>query len=222
MSYYAAIVKFLNVFISIPVFLLNAAGRVIRTVPVLFGLFGCIYETVSTIVAYPFNVLSMVMGYIIKGSLPCSRFLLTVGATMRDIWNKLHNALIINTPAYLVPFVVLAVEIYEVGYLTLELIGYLLPQLWNYAYALGFWYLIGGPYLMYVEENPSRTNDTIEVFVRAFALVFNTLKGGIDILITVYDVALPVWWQVVWFSYQYGYLLIQYVGHAVGLSLIHI
>ena len=217
MSWYTAIIGFLKVFIRLPIFLLNLGSRLIRLVPVFLGLFGCLYETIGSIIVIPFAIISRALDYLVKGSLPCSRFLLMVAATMKDIWNKIHNSIFVNTPAYLVPFFVIAVEIYEVGFLVLELIGYLLPQLWNYAYALAFWYLIGAPYLIYIEENPSRANDTIEVFVRAFGLVLNTLKGGVDILITVYDVALPVWWQVVWFSYQFGYLLIQYTGYAVGL-----
>lgn len=213
----AFILSFSEVFLLIPRMIINVITRIIRVVPVFIGLFGCVYETVGTLVLYPMNFFTFILNFLSKGALPCSRSLMSIGYMIKDLYNRLYESVFTNTPSYLKPFVYLMVKIYKIGYLSIELIGVLLPQIWNYGWALAFWYTIGAPYLVYVEENPSRANDTIEVFVRAFALMLNTVIGVADIVITVYDVVLPVWWQIVWFSYQYGYLLVQYVGHAVGL-----
>lgn len=207
----------IKVFTMIPGLIFNVIGRVIRVIPVFAGLFGCIYETAGTIILYPLRFLNYLINFLYRGSLPFSRTLWSIKQLIQDVYEEGYHVLIQYIPSYLKPYAYLILKIVKIVVELVRFISILVPQIWNYGFALAFWYTIGAQYLLYIEENPSRANDTVEVFVRAFGLVLNTFIGAGNVFVTVYDVVLPVYWQLVWFSYQYGYLLVQYIGHALGL-----
>lgn len=129
----------------------------------------------------------------------------------RDAYNDFRDKILDNTPFYLQPFVWLIKKIFTIALLGLELIGTTLPQIFVIILFLIFWYAIGYPFIMYIEDNPAEINDTINLFVELGKIFWNVIAGIINVILSIVTPILPFTWQFLTGLYHISCLLISFI-----------